>query len=129
VQVKGILPNGTTAPRIARKLANAALSANAAGRDQPVSADCRGDIALVVSELVTNAVLHARGPIEFEVTVEDDVIELRVSDHTPELPKITFANGDQIGGAGLRIIDRLARYWGVEPRADGKVVWCQLSLR
>ena len=127
--MKGILPSGTTAPRIARKLANAALSANAAGRTQPVSADCRGDVALVVSELVTNAVLHARGPIEFEVTVEDDVIELRVADQTTELPKITFANGDQVGGAGLRIVDRLARYWGVEQRAGGKVVWCQLSLR
>jgi anti-sigma regulatory factor (Ser/Thr protein kinase) len=127
--MKGILPNGTTAPRIARKLANAALSDSAGGRSHPVSADCRGDVALVVSELVTNAVLHAKGPIEFEVTVEDDVIELRVSDHTTDLPKITFANGDQIGGAGLRIVDRLARYWGVEQRAGGKVVWCQLSLR
>jgi anti-sigma regulatory factor (Ser/Thr protein kinase) len=129
VQVKGVLPSATTAPRIARKIANAALSATAVGRLQPVSADCRGDVALVVSELVTNAVLHARGPIEFEVTVDDDVIELRVSDHTPELPKITFANGDQVGGAGLRIVDRLARYWGVEQSDDGKVVWCQLSLR
>ena len=127
--MKGILPSGTTAPRIARKLATAALSAHPAGRAQPVSADCRGDVALVVSELVTNAVLHARGPIEFEVTVEDDVIELRVTDQTTELPKIRFANGDQIGGAGLRIVDRLARYWGVEQRAGGKVVWCQLSLR
>ncbi len=127
--MKGILPSATTAPRIARKIANAALSANADGRAQPVSADFRGDVALVVSELVTNALIHARGPIEFEVTVDDDVIELRVSDHTADLPKITFANGDQVGGAGLRIVDRLARYWGVEQRADGKVVWCQLSLR
>lgn len=127
--MKGVLPSATTAPRIARKIANAALSPAAGGRMQPVSADCRGDVALVVSELVTNAVLHAQGPIEFEVTVDDDIIEVRVSDHTAELPKITFANGDQIGGAGLRIVDRLARYWGVEQRVDGKVVWCQLTLR
>lgn len=127
--MKGVLPSATTAPRIARKIANAALSSTAGGRAQPVSADCRGDVALVVSELVTNAVLHARGPIEFEVTVDDDVIEVRVSDHTVDLPKITFANGDQVGGAGLRIVDRLARYWGVEQHPDGKVVWCQLTLR
>ena len=93
--------------------------------DPPPYAVCMATLTLLTSELVTNAVLHARGPIEFEVTIDDDVIELRVTDQTTEQPKITFANGEHVGGAGLRIVDRLARYWGVEQRADGdRIVGC-----
>jgi anti-sigma regulatory factor (Ser/Thr protein kinase) len=127
--MKDTLPMSTVAPRIARRLADDALRDSVGGASSTLTADCREQVALVVSELVTNAVLHATGPIEFEVTVDGDLLELRVSDHTTDLPTVTYANGDRVGGAGLRIVERLARFWGVEQHPDGKVVWCQLSLK
>ena len=86
-----------------------------------------GDLMLLVSELVTNAVRHARGE-EFEVRLEvrPDLLRLEVHDEgTGFAPRIA-PNGDAGGGYGLFIVDRLADRWGVE-HDDGGVIWLELD--
>jgi anti-sigma regulatory factor (Ser/Thr protein kinase) len=86
---------------------------------------------LVVSELATNAVLHAR--TAFDVSVADadglDGLVISVADHDPTWPVLADAAPDALGGRGILLVDRTAAGWGVEPDGDGKRVWCRLGER
>jgi anti-sigma regulatory factor (Ser/Thr protein kinase) len=86
---------------------------------------------LVVSELATNAVQHAR--TAFDVRVEDvdgpDGLVISVADHDPTWPVLAHAAPDALGGRGILLVDRTAVGWGVEPEGDGKRVWCRLGER
>lgn len=82
------------------------------------------DVAIVVSELVTNSVKHGDGTGDISVEVETDVdrIVVTVSDQGP-----CFAKGDpRNGGMGLAIIDQIAQSWGVE-HDNGCRVWVEIS--
>jgi anti-sigma regulatory factor (Ser/Thr protein kinase) len=88
----------------------------------------RGDIEvalLVASEVVTNAVRHAATPIRVSVVASSDGALIRVVDYDPEhLPARPGHAGPQAaGGRGLRIVDRLARAWGVDASSMSKTVW------
>jgi sigma-B regulation protein RsbU (phosphoserine phosphatase) len=85
------------------------------------------DARLVVSELVTNAVVHAGTEIELNVVVCGDAIRIEVTDLGADLPRI-WADGDDTTGRGLPIVEALARAWGVVERSAGKTVWCELLL-
>ena len=91
--------------------------------------DAIPDAELLVSELVTNAVLHARSATR--VTVERDGTTVRVSvcDDSPDAapPARTRARGGH--RRGLLLVDRIARRWGVDPSADGKCVWFEIDGR
>jgi anti-sigma regulatory factor (Ser/Thr protein kinase) len=79
------------------------------------------DVLLAADELATNAVVHARTPFDLHCVVSEHV-ELEVIDHDPEhVPHIRPADGAP-GGFGLRIVERVAREWGVEQRPDTKHV-------
>lgn len=84
---------------------------------------------LVACELVHNAVEHARTPIVFSVSKRGRVLHLAVADADPRLPRligtppIDPACPWDVGGQGLRVVDRAATAWGAMPTADGKVVW------
>ena len=82
--------------------------------------DRRDRLTLVVSELATNALLHAA--TSFEVGLHwDGHVRMEVSDGVPTM--------DDIGsGRGLLLVDRLCQRWGVEPCGDGKRVWCEFDL-
>lgn len=88
----------------------------------------REDLALVVSELAANAVLHT--PAEFTVTVRsvDDGVRVEVADASPVLPQVKDHGDRAPTGRGLRIVDQLARERGVHRTDDGKVVWVELAL-
>ena len=93
---------------------------------------CDGRIAdaeLLVSELVTNAVLHAR--LRATVTVERDGMVLRVSvqDDSPAQPHLRELGPEAVTGRGLLLVDRIARRWGVDPQAGGKCVWFEVDGR
>ena len=95
--------------------------------------DLRSDAELMVSELVTNAVLHGRSAVTLTVAVADGVLEVGVTDRSPILPSPrTRESGDAAwraeGGRGLRMVDRLADEWGVAGLSDGKQVWFRLSV-
>lgn len=83
---------------------------------------------LLVSELVTNALRHARGPIELTVLRLDDALTLAVLDSDQPLPRLRKAADGDEGGRGLNLVAVLASRWGARPTADGKVVWCDLAL-
>ena len=78
------------------------------------------DAALVVTELVTNAVRHTGTPCMLTVTLDGEGLRLAVRDEGPLPPALL---DDRQRGAGLRIVTTLARHWGVVPHADGKTVW------
>ena len=86
-----------------------------------------GDLMLLVSELVTNAVRHARGE-EFEVRLElaPGVLRLEVHDDGGGFEPEIAPSGDGSGGYGLFIVDRLADRWGVERDPHG-VIWLELD--
>jgi anti-sigma regulatory factor (Ser/Thr protein kinase) len=88
----------------------------------------RDEVALVVSELAANAVLHTSSP--FTVTVHDlvDAVRVEVADDSPVLPQMKDHGDRAPTGRGLRIVDQLARARGVQPKDPGKVVWAEVAL-
>jgi len=120
--VLGHFPNDVTAPGEARRLVGQALLEW--GHAQELS----DSVALVVTELATNAVAHARSPFSVLARSEQQVIRISVRDAssvTPELRRVGPAEGH---GLGLQMVDALASTWGVEVTAGGKAVWAQLAL-
>jgi anti-anti-sigma factor len=85
---------------------------------------------LLVSELVTNAVIHARTDLRLRVELRGDLLHLAVRDGNPwQLRPATIPDPEAEGGRGLWLLDQLARSWGVNRHPDGgKVVWCTLTL-
>ncbi|MEV4438300.1 ATP-binding protein [Streptomyces sp. NPDC049577] len=99
----------------------------AASADHRAAAE---DVLLVVSELVTNACLHADGPEELRVSRAGKVLRLEVSDlgtGTPA-PRTPHRAG-RPGGHGMFIVQRLCLDWGVvrHDRGMGKTVWAELA--
>jgi hypothetical protein len=83
------------------------------------------DVILVVSELVTNAVLHGQGTPVLRLTATAQRLRIEVSDNSSVLPALR-PSGEN-GGWGLRLVGRLGENWGAARRGTGKVVWCELS--
>lgn len=83
---------------------------------------------LVVSELVSNAVLHSGTAIELEVGIGPGRLRLCVHDDGDGLPAIVPPDQRSLGGVGLELVSKVARSWGVtvDPHG-GKDVWCELS--
>ncbi|WP_184766496.1 ATP-binding protein [Streptomyces griseoloalbus] len=112
----------------------AVRAARSAVRDQlrRWDLDSIGDLAaLLVSELVTNALRHAEGPIGVRLVRPSDlagVLLVEVSDPLPDLPRERDARPDDESGRGLRLLASASRRWGARPGADGKTVWFELSV-
>lgn len=99
----------------------------AVGADRRAAAE---DVLLVVSELVTNACLHAEGPERLRVVRLATTVRLEVTDRgagqpTPRTPH----RAGRPGGHGMFIVQRLCLDWGVQrvPGAPGKTVWAELA--
>ena len=86
------------------------------------------DACLVASELATNAVLHARTPLQVAVEQRGGTVRLAVRDGSPRRPIAADAAPAVTSGRGLQIVDALSQSWGVEPAAEGKVVWAELDV-
>jgi anti-sigma regulatory factor (Ser/Thr protein kinase) len=86
---------------------------------------------LVTSELVTNAVRHARTDVDVEVLQRGDFVHLRVRDQSTAVPRLRPGTGPSLGsgGRGLRLVDVYASGWGYVRSADGKVVWATMRAR
>lgn len=87
--------------------------------------------ALLVSELVTNALRHATGPIGVRLVrpdAADGVLLVEVSDPLPDPPRERVAALDDESGRGLQLVAHAARRWGTRPGATGKTVWFELSV-
>jgi anti-sigma regulatory factor (Ser/Thr protein kinase) len=87
-----------------------------------------GDVALLASELATNAVLHARSRFSVTVVLASGRIRVEVSDRNPTLPTLSPVRPDACDGRGLALVQTLAAAWGVDPHAEhGKTVWFELD--
>jgi anti-sigma regulatory factor (Ser/Thr protein kinase) len=82
---------------------------------------------LLVSELVTNAVVHARSAVRVTVHVDAHWVRVEVEDEGTGRPLVRPFTRDQLNGRGLGVVDRLATDWGAERRAHCKVVWFEIA--
>jgi serine phosphatase RsbU (regulator of sigma subunit)/anti-sigma regulatory factor (Ser/Thr protein kinase) len=89
--------------------------------------DLVDDLELVTTELVTNAVLHGGGLRRFHLRTLDDGIRVEVTDRTSAGPVLIPAAEDAGTGRGLLLVAQLARRWGIERRADEKVIWAEVT--
>ncbi len=87
-----------------------------------------GELLLCVSEVVTNAVLHARSAPTLTVSRTADVLTVEVSDDDPTLPVRRPHSAMATTGRGLRILDDLTVRWGTRRVDGGKVVWFEFDL-
>jgi anti-sigma regulatory factor (Ser/Thr protein kinase) len=81
--------------------------------------------AVLVSELVTNAVRHGGGCVEFTVEAHDGRVVLCVADGSSVVPR--HRDPDDAGGRGLAVIEALSAGWGVKDHQGGKQVWIELE--
>jgi len=84
-------------------------------------------VGLLVSELVTNAVLHARSTADVSVRLAGDRVRVEVRDQSNEPIVRRLAADDALGGRGLSLVETLARRWGSHSEPGGKVVWFELD--
>ena len=86
------------------------------------------DIGLVVSELVTNAVTHGKGPIDVDLTLDPGTIRVDVADASPAPPVVRVPRPDVPGGRGMHLVAAAARDWGYQFTATGKTVWAEVAV-
>lgn len=84
------------------------------------------DARLLLSELVTNAVIHARSPLSVSIRSARPSLRLLVRDHSPAEPTLRAPVPGTPSGRGLHVVAALSRDWGVEATPDGKTVWAEL---
>ena len=82
-------------------------------------------VELLVSEVVSNALLHAHSAVEVSASAGDDRIRVEVADTSTQAP--TRRAPDLDGGYGLKFLDVLATNWGVEYGHRGKSVWFEIA--
>ena len=94
--------------------------------------DALGDgdavVALLVSEVVTNALVHGAGPIRLTAMRGDRLLRVTVQDDGAGQPYVRRPAETDEGGRGLAMLDLLSLRWGVERSARGKTVWFVVSL-
>jgi phosphoserine phosphatase RsbU/P len=85
---------------------------------------------LLVSELVTNAVVHAGTQIELRVDIGPGSVVVEVIDYRPgTLPALlSKPDADREAGRGMVLVDALAKEWGTRHFAGGKAVWFKLNV-
>ncbi len=81
---------------------------------------------LVVSELSTNAVVHAQTSFSVHVSWNGEVVLVQVTDGSSLPPAINRTDNGTQGGRGLMVVDAVAEQWGSIPLPDGKTVWATL---
>jgi anti-sigma regulatory factor (Ser/Thr protein kinase) len=92
-------------------------------------AELAEDVRLLVSELATNAVVHATTSFRLSACIAKTIARVEVTDLDLAAPSVrTPAPGD-FGGRGLLIVEAVATRWGVEPLpdTDGKIVWFEFD--
>lgn len=115
------LPASTSTPARARRFVREYLSRCG------TSTDAMETVLLLCSEMVTNAVLHAHGPVDLRVGMIGDRVRLSVRDPSPRLPVRRELNAASPGGRGMHLVTALADDWGVEVD-DGKTVWAECDV-
>ena len=90
--------------------------------------DVLDTIVLLVTELVTNAVLHAGTPLHLTIETTTEHVRLCVADSSRQIPEANGYDSDAVSGRGLSLVERLASTWGVDQTPSGKIVWCEIPI-
>jgi anti-sigma regulatory factor (Ser/Thr protein kinase) len=115
------LPADRTAPSRGRRFVGDTL------RSWGYSDDVVDDAMLLVSELVTNALLHARSAPTVELTRHGGRVRCVVVDDSPTEPRRRRYANDAVTGRGIALVETLAHRWGIDRDGDGKRVWFEFS--
>ncbi|GGR01162.1 SpoIIE family protein phosphatase [Streptomyces asoensis] len=92
----------------------------------PEAADA---VLLVVSELVTNALVHTQGPVRLDLILRGDRVRVCVSDSSPRAPaKPVIVDWESTGGRGLLLVEAMSDSFGSVPVAGGKQVWSEITV-
>jgi anti-sigma regulatory factor (Ser/Thr protein kinase) len=110
------LPVSREAPALAREFLRSSTCAEHHGA-------VVDDAVLMLSELVTNSVLHGGPPVVVAVDCLGDSLQVRVRDGSPELPAPRDAEQTDENGRGVALVAEMSADWGVDPVDDGKNVW------
>jgi anti-sigma regulatory factor (Ser/Thr protein kinase) len=84
-------------------------------------------LVLIGSELVTNAVLHARTGLTLTLELRHDRVRISVKDRSKAPATLRHYRPDALTGRGLGVVAALSDRWGVSTAPDGKVVWAELQ--
>ncbi|MEA2843202.1 MAG: hypothetical protein QOJ69_873 [Actinomycetota bacterium] len=85
-------------------------------------------VELLTSEVVTNALVHARSAPELSVEVRQDAVRVEVGDRSTSEPVLQQPGPESASGRGMAIVEQLAAGWGVEQvGGHGKRVWFEVS--
>jgi anti-sigma regulatory factor (Ser/Thr protein kinase) len=109
-----------TSPGEARRLVHGALA------EWGCSPSLLQDAAVVVSELATNAVLHADSSFSISVTLGDSLLRIAVHDARPLSATVQDGGLSPQPTHGLGLVESLSLRWGAEGTAHGKAVWAEL---
>ncbi|WP_030186135.1 ATP-binding protein [Streptomyces violaceorubidus] len=115
----------------ARRWARSRLAGSGIRADEPLAET----LVLLVSELVTNAVVHTGRSAVLRLVLPGAVTEeggkatvrLEVEDASDRAPVPRCAGGEATGGRGLALVDGLADRWGWSREGTGKRIWCELD--
>lgn len=115
------LPPTAASPRAARERAARELEGWG-------NAESRQAVLLLISELVTNAVVHAGSTVRVDLAVQDGgLVLVKVHDESPDQPVGRRQRADEQGGRGLHLVELLASRWGVQGDSTGKSVWFEMQ--
>ncbi|MCD9874524.1 SpoIIE family protein phosphatase [Streptomyces guryensis] len=94
-----------------------------------VTRDDMDAVLLVVSELVTNALVHTDGQVRLDLMLLDNRLRVSAADSSPRTPvKPTSIGWEATGGRGILLVEAMSEAWGTVPVSGGKQVWAELGL-
>lgn len=86
-------------------------------------------VLLVVSELVTNALVHTQGSVRLDLTLAAGQVRVAVTDSSPRAPaKPVVVDWESTGGRGLFLVEAMSASWGTVPVGGGKQVWSEIEV-
>nr|WP_241562284.1 SpoIIE family protein phosphatase [Streptomyces hoynatensis] len=84
---------------------------------------------LIVSELVTNALVHTEGQVRLDLTLAGERLRIAVSDNSPRTPvKAPAMDWEATGGRGVLLVSAVSSSWGSVPLSGGKQVWAEVEV-
>lgn len=86
------------------------------------------DASLLITELVTNTIVHTHSPLDVVSAVADGVLEIGVTDHDTHPPHLEHPSSRAEHGRGIALVDDIADDWGVASLDGGKQIWFRLTV-